>query len=142
MIWSTTVAAVNRPCALHRTHKGCRWRYALLSLCHLLPYPRLAADGRSGCKGLCSSQYAPSVSFGQPGCLQGFLHFFGTAVTAFATIFCFCREFFQCFLVLFLHPGNAVIQFICNGIPCCSVKIPQTKDLTLVGIVICHDKFF
>ena len=77
MIWSTTVAAVNRPCAIHFTHSGCFRRYTLLSHCHLLPYPRLAADGRSGCKGLCSSQYAPSVSFGQPGCLQGFSAFFG-----------------------------------------------------------------
>ena len=82
MIWSTTVAVVNRPCALQRTHKGCRRRYALLSRCHLLPYPRLAADGRPGCRGLCSSQYAPSVSFGQPGCLQGFLHFFGIRFTS------------------------------------------------------------
>ena len=83
MIWSTTVVAVNRPCALHRTHKGCFRRYALLSRCHLLPYPRLAADGRSGCKGLCSSQYAPSVSLGQPGCLHGFSAFLGIADTSF-----------------------------------------------------------
>ena len=77
MIWSTTVAVVNCLCAKHFTHSGCFRRYALLSRCHLLPYPRLAADGRSGCRGLCSSQYAPSVSFGQPGCLHGFSAFFG-----------------------------------------------------------------
>ena len=57
-MWSTTVALTYFPRAKHRTHSGWVWRKALLSLCHLLPYPRLPA-GRftSGCSDLCSSQY-------------------------------------------------------------------------------------
>ena len=82
MIWSTTVAVVNCLCAKHFTHSGCFRRYALLSRCHLLPYPRLAADGRSGCKDWCSVQYKPSVRLGQPGCLHDFSAFHGIRFTS------------------------------------------------------------
>ena len=79
MMWSTTVALVYSPSAIHLTHSGWASRYFLLAFCHFEPYPRAAAEGRSSMwRGLCFPQYFPfETSSGQPGCWQGVLGLVG-----------------------------------------------------------------
>lgn len=76
LIWSTTVAFVYLPTAMHFTQSGWTARYCLLAFCQALPYPRLPALRiSSGWSGLCFSQYfSPAfTSSGHPGWRHGTL---------------------------------------------------------------------
>ena len=82
MIWSTTVAVVNRPCAKHFTHSGCFRRYALLSRCcrshawrqtdglgagacvRRSTHPRSVSDSRDACRVSLLSSALPASPFG------------------------------------------------------------------------------
>ena len=74
VIWSTTVAFTKHPCFLHSSQRGCAFKKRIRARFHLPSYPRTDALARSeACSRKCSSQYIPSVSFGHPGCLHGFI---------------------------------------------------------------------
>ena len=80
MMWSTTVAFTNRPCFMHLTQRGCAFKNRFRAFSHRPSYPRTDALARSAvCSFAWSAQYIPSVSFGHPGCLHGFIGFLGMA---------------------------------------------------------------
>ena len=65
---------------MHFTQRGCAFKNRILAFSHLPSYPRTDALARSeACSLACPSQYIPSVSFGHPGCLHGFIGFLGMA---------------------------------------------------------------
>ena len=84
LMWSTTVAFTSLPSLWHWTQRGWHLRNLSLAFLHLLSYPRTAESPCScPCSKACSSQYIPSTSFGQPGCLHGFFGFLGIAPRSF-----------------------------------------------------------